>query len=60
MPESVPLIVKPDIVTVLLLPAFLLLKVPTAAVVIRLTKSDPYLPERDALPVFMVAAVAAL
>ena len=52
--------VKPLIVTVLAVPAFLLLKVPVAPVTTRITTSPVTTPVRTAPPVLSVAAVVPL
>ena len=57
MPASVPLMVIPVMVTVLLVPMFLFAKVAAALVVVRVTTSEPCLPTRAA-EVFTSCAVA--
>ena len=60
LPASVPPNTKPDVVTDLLLPAFLFTNVPVAPTEIRVTLSPVITPLRVALPVFNVAAVVPL
>ena len=52
-----PVIVRPDIVTVLPVPTLLLSKVPTAEPVFSVTESPPTTPTRAAEPVLRIAAV---
>ena len=60
MPASAPLMVLPVMVTTLLVPTFLLAKVPAADVVLRVTVSPETLPTSAAEPFTKVAVVLAL